>query len=489
MSNQGEDNNDGFGGFMMFVIGFGVPIVFFHSSHHIASLYLERTLWKPFWKRYTDKVEGRVCIRVRFVTVHDHEGGPPTMREVKHAIIDYNVNGISMQRTFFVVKSDEGGCSGFYCESKPSIGYVRLESFDDGDSLTLRLIPHLPESAFPESEWEVQQQPYPWNFYVQNFFLFALVLCWPVVMVLLMDKWEALALVNVALYVTLWFGACIVARRYAPAQIEQQETRADFTNAQTDLKFPYHLSHQHASNLQYWSFNTAINNDVTGDSSGLKFNSKERIELYNKTFDRNGNQLILEDKHIKTKAKSTTPNDDGNNVDTVENNNDVYIEIELADTEENEHINKDDDDPSIYLPVESERRLTRHDEDRIKNVRHSSTKGRSSFYTKFLKGNNNKEKQMIGGKCIICFAEFVKEDVIVWSEDPTCIHVYHKECMVNYLASNAQRELYSTLNVTKNPCPTCRQNYCTVTEEDLLKQVQEQRGQEAQFEAWYWELD
>ena len=268
MSDQGEDSETDSSVFIMFLIGgFIAPIVFYSISQIIPSLYLERTLWKPFWKRYTDKVEGRVCIRVRFVTVHDHEGGPPTMREVKHAIIDYNVNGISMQRTFFVGDYDRTnnvGCFG----SKPSIGYVRLESFDDGDSLTLRLIPHLPESAFPESEWEIQQQPYPWNFYVQNFFLFALVLCWPVVMVLLMDKWEALALVNVALYVTLWFGACIVAWRYAPAQIEQQETRADFTNAQTDLKFPYHLSHQHASNLQYWSFNTAINNDVTGDSSG-----------------------------------------------------------------------------------------------------------------------------------------------------------------------------------------------------------------------------
>ena len=491
MSDQGEDSETDSPVFIMFLIGgFIAPYVFFSISQIIASLYLERTLWKPFWKRYTDKVEGRVCIRVRFVTVHDHEGGPPTMREVKHAIIDYNVNGISMQRTFFVGdynRVDWGGFSAYWM-SKQSIGYVPLETLDDGDPLTLRMIPHHPNSAFPESKWEIQQQPHPRKFYVLIFFILALVLCCPVVMVSLMGKWKTLVLaVTVALYVTLWFVACIVARRYALAQIEQQETRVDFTWRGTDLKFPYHLLHhstneegmEHASNLQLWS--SAINNDVTGDSSGLKFNSKERIELYNKTFDRNGNQLILEDKHIKTNAKSTTTNNDGNNVGIVENNNDVYIDIELADTEGNEHINNDDDDPSIYLSVESERGLTRHqddDEDRIKNVRHSSTKNKSSFYLNFLKGNNNKEKQMISGTCIICFAEFVKDDVIVWSENRTCIHVYHKECMVNYLASNAQRELYSTLNVNKNPCPTCRQNYCTVTDE-----------QEAQFEAWYWELD
>ena len=34
--------------------------------------------------------------------------------------------------------------------------------------------------------------------------------------------------------------------------------------------------------------------------------------------------------------------------------------------------------------------------------------------------------------------------------------------MIPYLAHNAQPKTYSTLNVTNNPCPTCRQNYCTV---------------------------
>ena len=225
------------------------------------------------------------------------------------------------------------------------------------------------------------------------------------------------------------------------------------------------------------------NNDVTGYSSGLKFNSTERIELYNRTFDSNGNQLILEDKHIKTKAKSTTTNGDGNIDDIIENNNNMFIDIELADAEGNEHVDNDDD-PSIYLSVESERRLTCHqddDEDLIKTVR--------QFFLNLnlLKGNNNKEKQMISGTCIICFEELIITDVIVWSEDPKCSHVYHKECMVNYLASNAQREIYSTLDVNNNPCPTCRQNYCTVTDEDLVKQEQEQRRQEKR--EWYLELD
>ena len=80
----------------------------------------------------------------------------------------------------------------------------------------------------------------------------------------------------------------------------------------------------------------------------------------------------------------------------------------------------------------------------------------------------------INGTCIICLDDFVKDDIIVWSEDPSCRHIYHKECMVQYLACNAQRnskqQILSSistpipvLGVTNNPCPTCRRpNYCCI---------------------------
>ena len=71
-------------------------------------------------------------------------------------------------------------------------------------------------------------------------------------------------------------------------------------------------------------------------------------------------------------------------------------------------------------------------------------------------------QNMVPGLCIICFDEFITGDVIVWSENKKCEHFYHKDCLIPYLAHNAQPKTYSTLNVTNNPCPTCRQNYCTV---------------------------
>jgi hypothetical protein len=79
----------------------------------------------------------------------------------------------------------------------------------------------------------------------------------------------------------------------------------------------------------------------------------------------------------------------------------------------------------------------------------------------------SKTKMMTNGTCSICIDEFIENDQIVHSE--SCSHVYHKNCMVSYLATNAQRERYgySTLDITDNPCPSCRQNYCQVRDEDL----------------------
>mmetsp|Transcript_12840 Transcript_12840/g.30018 ORF Transcript_12840/g.30018 Transcript_12840/m.30018 type:complete len:84 (+) Transcript_12840:318-569(+) len=55
-----------------------------------------------------------------------------------------------------------------------------------------------------------------------------------------------------------------------------------------------------------------------------------------------------------------------------------------------------------------------------------------------------------------------------------CKHVYHHECMVQYLASNSHRrftkrnERFSATDI-KSPCPTCRRNFCTITEDHLAE--------------------
>ena len=63
--------------------------------------------------------------------------------------------------------------------------------------------------------------------------------------------------------------------------------------------------------------------------------------------------------------------------------------------------------------------------------------------------NNNKIK--IPENCIICLESFKVGDAIVWSNNTSCKHVYHEECMFTWLScSNNNRE---------NRCPTCRRTF------------------------------
>jgi hypothetical protein len=74
-----------------------------------------------------------------------------------------------------------------------------------------------------------------------------------------------------------------------------------------------------------------------------------------------------------------------------------------------------------------------------------------------------------------------------------CYHVYHRECMVNYLTSNAKRRIKKNLpmittmgddddttakndinskdNDNINPCPTYRHNFCSISEEYLVSVI------------------
>jgi hypothetical protein len=149
----------------------------------------------------------------------------------------------------------------------------------------------------------------------------------------------------------------------------------------------------------------------------LSLSLDDRIELYNKTFNSNGNQLILKNKHIVSKI-----NADKSIIE-------VCLDIELGDSK-----------------------------DSFSNIK-------NFIATVDMVEDAKETKMMTNGTCSICLDEFIENDLIVYSE--SCSHVYHKHCMVSYLATNAQREIYGTLDITDNPCPSCRQNYCQVRDDDL----------------------
>merc|ERR1712085_113091 len=98
--------------------------------------------------------------------------------------------------------------------------------------------------------------------------------------------------------------------------------------------------------------------------SGIRLSLEDRIELYKKAFNSNGNQLTLQEKHIITKtmkAGHTTTSNNGDTEEGVEQNknrNESFIDIELGDDTGNgngDDNDNDNDDSSIYLSFESDR--------------------------------------------------------------------------------------------------------------------------------------
>merc|ERR1712238_557813 len=205
--------------------------------------------------------------------------------------------------------------------------------------------------------------------------------------------------------------------------------------------------------------NTDNNNNNKGD---LRLSLDDRIELYNKTFDSNGNQLTLTDKHIVTKKKKEEQKKEKKTVERKEGE---------------EHTS----DIELYLSVESDR-ILKVVGDTMCSRRGLDSRNSSSRSTECTTSSKSlcidvTEKKTVSGTCVICLVEYMTDDVIVLSETVSCRHVYHKECMVHYLASSAQEKVKKPLDVIDNPCPVCRRpNYCTVCDEDVARLLFLKRG-------------
>jgi len=177
-------------------------------------------------------------------------------------------------------------------------------------------------------------------------------------------------------------------------------------------------------NYTYPSPVRSNNYNVRNNTLPLSLPLEDRIELYNEVFNSNGNQLILKNKHIVSKINAS------------KSDIEVCLDIELDASKDN---------------FSNDKKFTKE-----------SNTVENSSETKMMTRN---------GTCSICIDVFIEHDQIVYSE--LCSHVYHKHCMVSYLATNAQREIRGspTLDVTDNPCPSCRKNYCQIRDEDLTRQL------------------
>lgn len=53
--------------------------------------------------------------------------------------------------------------------------------------------------------------------------------------------------------------------------------------------------------------------------------------------------------------------------------------------------------------------------------------------------------------CAICLCPYEVHDEVTWSPEVACLHAFHKDCIVSWLAKKSQ-----------HLCPCCRQSFCQV---------------------------
>lgn len=57
-------------------------------------------------------------------------------------------------------------------------------------------------------------------------------------------------------------------------------------------------------------------------------------------------------------------------------------------------------------------------------------------------------------RCPICLENYGPREIIVWSENPSCRHCYHQDCILDYLVP-----LVGTDGSRLPPCPCCRSKF------------------------------
>ena len=57
--------------------------------------------------------------------------------------------------------------------------------------------------------------------------------------------------------------------------------------------------------------------------------------------------------------------------------------------------------------------------------------------------------RLVPNCCAVCLSRYKVGDVVAWSSNPSCIHAFHRECVVDWLVKMQP----------ETPCPCCRQEF------------------------------
>lgn len=219
---------------------------------------------------------------------------------------------------------------------------------------------------------------------------------------------------------------------------------------------------------------------------------EDRIKLYDRAFDASGHQLIVKRKHIihegneehKPNAILKSPSKELDSKAIADSNSDGISATFDVEKGIGDGKNEIDNDEEAKIRSENESSVKLGD-GKDCHGKENPTLGISISPRPEInepQGSNNDawNHPMLtaheNNTCAICIEECPAGHTIVWSEDPTCRHVYHKECMVRYLALNAYKKNggpfgMAKVDVNDNQCPICRKNYLTVRDEYFFREI------------------
>lgn len=236
----------------------------------------------------------------------------------------------------------------------------------------------------------------------------------------------------------LWF---IIARKQDEDYEREQEIR-ELEGLEAGETPPYNAQSTHASQCD------------------TKKTTVEYMAFFSDAFENNKQQQTLLSSQLfagdPTKAQGGEMNDKDQNLETVNSallSARSYLSSDRNlpgnDTGDND-VDDDGDDSSVIAKNQT-----------------SSTRQNNSMCLFHPRGHgfDGKTKKIIGVHCTICLDDIEAEETIVWSETESCPHIFHKKCLVPFLAFNKERQLKLPAHrrqEVQNPCPTCRQSFVTL---------------------------
>jgi hypothetical protein len=92
-------------------------------------------------------------------------------------------------------------------------------------------------------------------------------------------------------------------------------------------------------------------------------------------------------------------------------------------------------------------------------------------------GDKTRDRK-VSSVCSICLSAYQVNDEVSWSANKTCPHVFHEDCIVDWLTKSSRRKQRNREHTAAEPedppmlCPCCRQDFVMPQNKNTLTEVQ-----------------